>query len=104
MKFEIEGSLRCKDGVRVGNVYRARGGMAGKRGHMYIVVAVTKKKFDRYGFEERGGSACCLVVDLDGDIRGTTSYGVHYLEELKPCGFVPDLEQVVMGLTIEEAD
>jgi hypothetical protein len=100
MRFEIEGLPPPSCGVRVGNVYPARGGRAGQKGYLYVVVAVTERKPDRFGHDASAGMACCLVVDRDGDIRGTTTYGAHYFEDREPCGFVHGLEGMLINLSV----
>jgi hypothetical protein len=96
MKFEIEGVAPRGADVRLGYVYAARGGRAGKAGHLFVVVAITAKKPDKYGYDSDAGMACCLVVDRDGDVRGTTSYGVHIFEGREPCGYVPGIEELAL--------
>lgn len=82
MKFNIEtGYDYSSREVRVGNVYRARGGRALKYGHMNIVIAITQNN-----------TALMIMVDRDGEPVGVNYYGVHYLEDLCPCAFCEGLE------------
>lgn len=82
-----EPTTPVREPVRIGNVYSARGGRAGSLGWMHIVVAITE-----------AGLCPCLVVDRAGNIVSTTQYGAHYLNDLQPKGYVPNLDTLTLEI------
>jgi len=82
MKFHIETGYDGNNReVRIGNVYRARGGRALKNGQLNILIAITRNQ-----------TALMISVDQDGEPVGVTYYGLHYLEDLCPCAFCEGLD------------
>ncbi len=76
------------DPVRIGNVYPVKGGRGLKQKHMQILLAITE------GNEWQGRSCLFLVVSKEGKPVGVNHYGLHYVEELMPIGFVAGLEEM----------
>ncbi len=72
----------------VGNVYPISGGYGRKAGHAMVLLAITKNS-----------AALMLVIDKEGDPIGTTSYGLHAIEERAPIAFVRGLDE--MAFTME---
>lgn len=79
--------------AQVGNVYQVRGGRGAAKGHMSIIFAVTEPKQDKYGCTS-GRDALVVIVDRDGDVRGCTSYAMHYFEDKAPIAFVDGLDDI----------
>lgn len=89
MKINVEGgTLPPSYAPRVGNVYPARGGRAGNRNHLYVVLAITEPS------GMFGPTCLCLTVTREGNPVGVTQYGAHYLENLEPVAFVDGLEDL----------
>lgn len=82
-------NLSPSDPVRVGNVYACRGGRRMSLGQMMVVIAITKPT-DRYDAE----NVLLLIIDQQGEPRGVTHYGLHYLEDKTPIAFVDGLEDL----------
>lgn len=75
--------------VRVGYVYAVKGGRGLARGHMMVLMAVTEP-VDVHDSPK----ALMLVIDKEGNPRGVTQYGLHYVEEQQPIAFVDGLEEL----------
>jgi hypothetical protein len=82
-----------KEPVRVGNVYPVKGGRGLKQRHMQILLAITD------GSEWQGRSCLFLVVSKEGKPVGVNHYGLHYVEDLMPVGFVAGLEDMTLEIT-----
>jgi len=64
-------------GPKLGDVYR------NQRGRLMAIISI-----------DRRGTAHLLQFDEQGEIVGTTSYGVHYLAEKRAIGRLTDLPQL----------
>ena len=71
----------------VGNVYAISGGYGRRAGHSMVLMAITEK-----------GYALMLVIDKDGNPVGTTSYGLHSIEDRAPIAFVPGLAEMTFDM------
>ena len=92
MKIDIQTTeLGPYDAPRVGNVYPIKGGRGLQRGHLQVLIAITK---DDYPYRE--AMALMLVITKNGEPKGVNSYAMHYIEELCPIAFVEGLEELTL--------
>jgi len=89
MKFNIESELCAKacDGVKVGDVYQARGG--DRSPAFWVVVART----------DSSKTVKCLGIDCDGEIVSTASYYEHYFCNRPKVGFA-NFDDLVFDIEI----
>lgn len=89
MRINVEGGvLPPSYSPRVGNVYPARGGKAGSRGWLYVLIAMTEP--DRLF----GVTCLFLTVTREGSPVGVTQYGLHHVETMEPVALVEGLEDL----------
>jgi len=81
-----------KQRVRVGNVYKMRGGRAAAHGDMKVLIAV------RGSVHDRNSQCLFLVISQGGEPMGVTNYGLHYVQDLYPVGFVEGLENLTLKM------
>lgn len=77
----------------VGMVYPCAGGRGAKYGRLMILLAVREPD---YPYE--GRTALMLIVRKDGTPYGVTQYGIHYLEDRVPIGFVEGLDSIDLSM------
>lgn len=70
--------------VEVGNVYRSKGG---KDTAFWIIVGV------------RGNAAHAIGIDCEGEIRSTTSYGVHTFQRRQLMGRCEGILDLTLDIT-----
>lgn len=93
MKFEVHLTDYTPTApVRVGNVYPVKGGRGASLRHMHVLIAITDPA------PYKMTTCCMLTVDKNGNPVGTTQYGLHYVEDLMPIGFVDGLEELTFEI------
>ncbi len=84
MKFNVSSETRAQlqREVRVGDVYRAKGGSHNSP-YMWVVFAIWQQR-----------TVHMVGLDRSGEVRSTTSYGIHALEGRDLIGRVEGLEEM----------
>lgn len=90
MKISIETSqFTPAEPMRIGNVYRIRGGRGAREGNFQVLIAITEGR-PPY----QGEAGLFLVITKDGKPVGVNSYGLHAFEDWCPVAFVEGLEEL----------
>jgi hypothetical protein len=80
--------------VKVGNVYAAVVGHRAALGFVYVIFAITAHKPDGYDPD----TACCFVVDKDGDVRDMAMFYSYFFHNRTPIAFVEGIEKLTFNM------
>ena len=72
--------------LRVGNVYKVKGGASARDGNLMVLTAITKSK------------CVMLIIDNKGEITSSANYCSHSIASRVPIGFVPEIENLELTL------
>lgn len=97
MRFELPEQLQPPSSeVKIGNVYKPKGGRAGRDNWVHVIVSLIPADLCR------GPGVVYLSVDTDGNIRSGSQCSTRVYEERVPIGFVEGLEDLTFPMQFFE--
>lgn len=97
MRFNLPESLEAPDcTVKVGNVYKPRGGRAIRDNWLHVIMSITTET------SMTGPRVVVGSIDVHGELVSATIYGAHVFQDRVPIGYVKGLEELDFEMEIFE--